>query len=128
MAIEAKAPNGLAFSCRECAADHFQNTNDLAREAVSCNAGLGGYTVMVYSQRHSIPYYRACRTEYVKYFRMGRLVLIDVFEECLCFWGNLDREAWSIVGKLINFFRWLGISVSHDPKDRMIVRQCRVPK
>jgi len=35
-------PNGLAFSCRERAADQFQKTNDLAREAVSCNAGLGG--------------------------------------------------------------------------------------
>jgi hypothetical protein len=36
-------PNGLAFSCRERATDHFQNTNDLAREAVNCNAGLGGF-------------------------------------------------------------------------------------
>jgi hypothetical protein len=36
------APNGLAFSCRERAADHLQKANDLAREAVNCNAGLGG--------------------------------------------------------------------------------------
>ncbi len=34
-------PNGLAFSCRERAGTNCQNTNDLAREAVSCNAGLG---------------------------------------------------------------------------------------
>jgi hypothetical protein len=33
--------NGLAFSCRDRAADHLQKTNDLAREAVCCNAGLG---------------------------------------------------------------------------------------
>jgi hypothetical protein len=31
----------LAFSCRERAADHLQKTNDLAREAVSCNAVFG---------------------------------------------------------------------------------------
>jgi hypothetical protein len=35
-------PNGLAFSCRERAAETCQKANDLAREAVSCNAGLGG--------------------------------------------------------------------------------------
>ncbi len=35
-------PNGMAFSCRERAVYHLQKTNDLAREAVSCNAGLGG--------------------------------------------------------------------------------------
>jgi hypothetical protein len=35
-------PNGLAFSCRERASDHVQKPNDLAREAVNCNAGLGG--------------------------------------------------------------------------------------
>jgi hypothetical protein len=34
-------PNGLAFSCRERAKRSPQNVNDLAREAVSCNAGLG---------------------------------------------------------------------------------------
>src|SRR3954452_14834092 len=34
-------PNGLAFSCRERAGGSLQKTNDLAREAVSCNAGLG---------------------------------------------------------------------------------------
>ena len=34
-------PNGLAFSCRERARESFSKTNDLAREAVSCNAGLG---------------------------------------------------------------------------------------
>jgi hypothetical protein len=33
--------NGLAFSCRERAGRCLQNANDLAREAVSCNAGLG---------------------------------------------------------------------------------------
>jgi hypothetical protein len=32
----------LAFSCRERAADHLQNANDLAREAVSWNAVFGG--------------------------------------------------------------------------------------
>jgi hypothetical protein len=35
-------PNGLAFSCRERAWRRRQKTNDLAREAVNCNAGLGG--------------------------------------------------------------------------------------
>ncbi len=35
-------PNGLAFSCRERAGKGLQNANDLAREAVSCNAGLDG--------------------------------------------------------------------------------------
>jgi len=34
-------PNGLAFSCRERAADHLQRADDLAREAVNCNAVLG---------------------------------------------------------------------------------------
>jgi len=34
-------PNGLAFSCRERAKKSLQKANDLAREAVSCNAGLG---------------------------------------------------------------------------------------
>jgi hypothetical protein len=36
------APNGLAFSCRERAGKALQNANDLAREAVSCNAVLAG--------------------------------------------------------------------------------------
>jgi hypothetical protein len=36
------APNGLAFSCRERAWGEYQKANDLAREAVNCNAGLGG--------------------------------------------------------------------------------------
>jgi len=31
----------MAFSCRERTADHLQKSNDLAREAVNCNAGLG---------------------------------------------------------------------------------------
>jgi hypothetical protein len=34
-------PNGLAFRCRERAADLFQKANDLARAAVSCNAMFG---------------------------------------------------------------------------------------
>jgi len=34
-------PNGLAFSCRERVADHVQKSDDLAREAVNCNAVLG---------------------------------------------------------------------------------------
>jgi hypothetical protein len=34
-------PNGLAFSCRERAADYLQKATDLAREAVNCNAVLG---------------------------------------------------------------------------------------
>jgi hypothetical protein len=33
----------LPFSCRKRAADHFQKANDLAREAVGCNGGLGGF-------------------------------------------------------------------------------------
>ena len=33
--------NGLAFSCRERTQKRPQKPNDLAREAVSCNAGLG---------------------------------------------------------------------------------------
>jgi hypothetical protein len=40
--VDGERPNGLAFSCRERAGRSFQNTTDLAREAVSCNAGLGG--------------------------------------------------------------------------------------
>jgi len=39
--------NGLAFSCRERAGNTFK-TNDLAREAVSCNAGLGAGALAVY--------------------------------------------------------------------------------
>jgi hypothetical protein len=38
----AKLPNGLPFSCRERAAETRQKPNDLAREAVGCNGGLGG--------------------------------------------------------------------------------------
>jgi hypothetical protein len=34
-------PNGLPFSCRERAAETCQKANDLAREAVGCNGGLG---------------------------------------------------------------------------------------
>src|SRR5689334_3517883 len=34
-------PNGLAFSCGERARKQLPKPNDLAREAVSCNAGLG---------------------------------------------------------------------------------------
>jgi hypothetical protein len=37
-----KRPNGLAFSCRERAGRCLQNTNDLARAAVNCNAVLDG--------------------------------------------------------------------------------------
>ena len=37
-----KRPNGLAFRCRERARNRLQKRTDLAREAVSCNAGLGG--------------------------------------------------------------------------------------
>jgi hypothetical protein len=40
-------PNGLPFSCRErCRAT--QNTNDLAREAVGCNGGLGGSLIVLH--------------------------------------------------------------------------------
>jgi hypothetical protein len=35
------APNGLAFSCRERAGGSFQKADDLAREAVNCNAVFG---------------------------------------------------------------------------------------
>jgi len=42
-------PNGLAFRCRERAGQCLSKSTDLAREAVSCNAGLGGYGVLVYS-------------------------------------------------------------------------------
>jgi hypothetical protein len=35
-------PNGLAFSCRERAGRCLLKPNDLAREAVNCNAMLGG--------------------------------------------------------------------------------------
>jgi hypothetical protein len=31
----------MPFSCRERVADHLQKPTDLAREAVSCNGGLG---------------------------------------------------------------------------------------
>src|SRR3954447_16336413 len=40
-----RPPNGLAFCCRERAGNSGQNTNDLAREAVSCNAVFGGNLV-----------------------------------------------------------------------------------
>ncbi len=42
-------PNGLAFSCRKRARNDLQKTNDLAREAVGCNAGLGahGFTALI---------------------------------------------------------------------------------
>ena len=43
----AQPPNGLAFSCRERAGTGCQNTNDLAREAVNCNAVLDGTGFMV---------------------------------------------------------------------------------
>src|SRR6266496_3925901 len=36
--------NGLAFSCRERATRSVPKTNDLGREAVSCNAGLGAHS------------------------------------------------------------------------------------
>ena len=36
------APNGLAFSGRERAGESLPKTNDLARAAVCCNAGLDG--------------------------------------------------------------------------------------
>ena len=32
----------MAFSCRERAGRSLQKPHDLAREAVNCNAGLGG--------------------------------------------------------------------------------------
>jgi hypothetical protein len=36
-----EAPNGLPFSRRKRIAATCQNVNDLAREAVGCNGGLG---------------------------------------------------------------------------------------
>ena len=45
-------PNGLAFSCRERARQCLQKPNDLAREAVSCNAGLGGNAVYSINMRY----------------------------------------------------------------------------
>src|SRR6266498_2185940 len=42
-----KRPNGLAFSCRERATGSRQNTYDLAREAVSCNAVLDAAPISV---------------------------------------------------------------------------------
>jgi hypothetical protein len=41
----------LAFSCRKRASRSLQNANDLAREAVGCNAGLGGKV----SQDYALP-------------------------------------------------------------------------
>jgi len=47
-------PNGLAFSCRERTTTRLQITNDLAREAVSCNAGLGRSSgTMTITKRHN---------------------------------------------------------------------------
>jgi hypothetical protein len=44
-------PNGLAFSCRERDGRCLSKTNDLAREAVCCNAGLGGgFVIRPFSQ------------------------------------------------------------------------------
>jgi hypothetical protein len=40
--VDGLPPNGLPFSCRERAVYHLQKANDLAREAVGCNGGLGG--------------------------------------------------------------------------------------
>jgi hypothetical protein len=34
----------LPFSCRKRATNNRQKPNDLAREAVGCNGGLGGMT------------------------------------------------------------------------------------
>jgi hypothetical protein len=39
-------PNGLLFSCREHAAKTCQKANDLAREAVGCNGGLGRHALV----------------------------------------------------------------------------------
>ncbi len=39
--------NGLAFSCRERAGVELQKANDLAREAVNCNAVLGGVVRLI---------------------------------------------------------------------------------
>src|SRR5690349_4580033 len=44
-----RPPNGLAFSCRERAWASPQNSDDLAREAVSCNAVFGGNAVEIVS-------------------------------------------------------------------------------
>ena len=38
-------PNGLPFSCRKRTVTAYQKANDLAREAVGCNGGLGGWRV-----------------------------------------------------------------------------------
>jgi hypothetical protein len=40
-------PNGLAFSCRERAGSHLSKPNDLAREAVNCNAVFGAPACIV---------------------------------------------------------------------------------
>jgi len=42
-----QAPNSVAFSCR-ARREKLSKTNDLAREAVSCNAGLGGSAQISY--------------------------------------------------------------------------------
>jgi len=39
--VDGLPSNGLAFSCGERDTGSRQKPNDLAREAVSCNAGLG---------------------------------------------------------------------------------------
>jgi len=44
-------PNGVAFSCRERAADHLQKSQDLAREAVNCNAVFGRVRAIVSVRR-----------------------------------------------------------------------------
>jgi hypothetical protein len=41
----------LAFSCRERALFAIIKTNDLAREAASCNTGLGGTGLMKFDHQ-----------------------------------------------------------------------------
>jgi len=40
--FDERPSNGLAFSCRKRAAKASHKNGDRAREAVNCNAGLGG--------------------------------------------------------------------------------------
>ena len=60
-------PNGVAFSCRKRAVqDHVQKSDDLAREAVSCNAvfGVPWFMRLVQEERYSV--LRGCRSGRVR--------------------------------------------------------------
>src|SRR5687768_7861898 len=59
-------PNGLPFSCRERAGETCRKPNDLAREAVGCNGGLGelAHPLTIGPQWHRTPPRNHVRLQY----------------------------------------------------------------